>query len=631
MKTAIILYELNQLASLDVLFARGSENGKTPLIVSLDAEIDFALEKRGIPFVSGKTLQNRTAPSAYIRAEEMVRAVYDHNELSFLSYRNISCTRSLRFSAHIYLGMLLYHIDVLERFMEGAPKIEHVVVPIPIASTSKTSDVLAIEESRIVYEAARLVTERRGVRCEPYDTHSVTSRLKTHWQGWVFTAKRTLFGIALTILNTVIALRPRRPIRIVASDYWRNISPTMRQLPEAELILIDRKEAFSAGLKNIWRHNIRFLHINHFLSLLGRQRARIHTNACIKEWMNVRKSVFASLNFTFCGADLNQTMERVMTRLIETALPDIVADIEAAYALYERLSPDAVLLRASVSRQRHFPILALVAREVSIPALEVQHGGEYLGPGSGNHNHAAHFLATYGPLVCNEFRTLGYEQKRLLPIGSPRFDAYIADAQKKAARQKESSTLTILSNTPTMDINERYGTYSIEEYFKTLGGAVRKISNARLLVASRSNILSEFNKEARARGFVGVNYESVGTTPLTELFRRADIFVCSYSTVVYEALIYRLPVILTAFAPVEKMMANFHFSHFEKAGALAIAHTPEELREIVGKLAANPEARARMSSAAEAFMKEQFSFDGHASERIAALIRNWKKGGDSRA
>ena len=37
-----------------------------------------------------------------------------------------------------------------------------------------------------------------------------------------------------------------------------------------------------------------------------------------------------------------------------------------------------------------------------------------------------------------------------------------------------------------MDISERYGTYSIEEYFKTLGGAVRKIPDARLLIASRS-------------------------------------------------------------------------------------------------------------------------------------------------
>ena len=163
--------------------------------------------------------------------------------------------------------------------------------------------------------------------------------------------------------------------------------------------------------------------------------------------------------------------------------------------------------------------------------------GRISGPGSGNFTTTRHhfsrrtvrlFVMNFEPRV----RT-----KRLLPIGSPRFDAYIADAQKKAERQKESSTLTILSNTPTMDINERYGTYSTEEYFRFMMrlGAYRM--HTCLLRRARRQCARIFFEEARARGLAGVNYESVGTTPLTELFRRADIFVCSYPTVVYEALI----------------------------------------------------------------------------------------------
>ena len=123
MRTAIILYELNQLASLDVLLARGSENGKTPLIVSPDAEIDFALEKRGIAFISGKTLQNRTTPAAYVRAEEWF-ALCMTTTLSFFRTETFPAQDHCVFSTHIYLAMLLYHIDVLERFMEGATKIE---------------------------------------------------------------------------------------------------------------------------------------------------------------------------------------------------------------------------------------------------------------------------------------------------------------------------------------------------------------------------------------------------------------------------------------------------------------------------------------------------------------------------
>jgi len=624
MKTAIILYEVSQLASLDTLIAKWSEEGNAPQIVSFDAEIDFALEKRGIPFISGKTLQNRANPATYVRAYEITSALYDNEKMSFLNYRNVSLLDSLRFSTQIYILHLLYYIDIIQRFVESAPEVKCLVVPVSPAPVSKTSDPLAVEESKTMYEAARLVAQHRGILCESYDTHSIASQVKNRWEGWVFTAQRMLFGVALSLLNACMALRSRRPLRILASDYWRSLAPILRQVPEAELVLLDRSQALQAGFRNIWRHKVRFIHVEQFLSWEGNRRASAHAEKCEKEWMIVRAEMLASLDLTFRGTSLTNTAERIMTHLIKTAIPTIVRDIEGTYALYERLIPDAVLLRASVSRQRHFSILPLVAQKVDIPALEVQHGGEYLGPGSGQRRHVAYFLATYGPLVCEEFRTLGYERERLLAVGSPRFDAYIRDAQKTITRKKESSMLTILSNTPTMDVAERYGTYSIEEYFKTLGEAIRGIPRARLLVASRStSVRAAFSEEARTRGFKGVQYESVGTTPLPELFRQADIFVCSYSTVVYEALLYRLPVILAVFAPVEKMMADFHFSHFEKAGALHIAHSPEELTEILQKLSADAEARARMSAAGWEFMQKNFSFDGHAAERVATQVRTW--------
>lgn len=625
MKTAIFLYEANQLASLDALIAKWGDGGESPIIVSLDAEIDFALEKRGVTFVSGKTLQNRATPATYVRAEEMARSLYDDGRMSFLKYRNVSLLDSLRFSTHVYLVYLLYYVDAVERFRENFYGVERFVVPVRAVPTSKTSDALAVEESKIVYEAARLVAERKGILCEAHDMRSPALRARNHRQALVFEMKRALFGIALSFFNACMAMLPRRPIRVIASDYWRSLEPVLRQMPDAEVVLLDRSQALQAGLKNIWRHRVRLMHIGHFLSRERSRKAMAYAVECEERWMAVRKELLESAKLSFRGADLSGTAERVLSHLIKTAVPDVIRDIEGAYAMYENLSPDSVLLRASASRQRHFSVLPLVAREMGIPALEVQHGGEYLGPGSGTRRHSAHYLATYGPLVCEEFSMLGYEKERLFAVGSPRFDAYVRTAET-AATQERAQCLTIVSNTPTTDISERYGTYSIEEYFKTLGGAVREIQNARLLVASRSTtVRAAFLEEARSRGLSGVNYESVGTTPLTELFRQADIFVCSYSTVVYEALIYRLPVILAAFAPVEKMMADFHFSHFEKAGALLIAHSPEELSDMLQKLATNPEARAQMSAAGWEFMQKNFSFDGHASERIAKLVRDWSK------
>lgn len=627
MKTAIFLYEVSQLASLDALIAKGSEGGETPTLVSLDAEIDFALEKRDVPFISGKTLQNRATPLAYVQAGEIIRILFDNEKLSFLQYRNVSLLDSLRFSTHVYISPLFNYIDAIERFVDGVSEVKRLVVPVSVVPVSKTSDALAAEESKAVYEAARLVAEGRGIECEAYDMRSAAFKAKNHWQAQAFAFKRALFGAVLSFLNTCMALFPRRPIRILASDYWNSLAPILRELPEAELVLLDRGQALQAGFRNIWRHRVRFMHIKQFLSWRGKWRARAHAKKCEAEWMVMCPDMLTSLDLTFRGVSLASTAERILTHLVKTAIPDIIADIEGSYAMYDSIAPDAVLLRASASRQRHFSILPLVAQEVGIPALEVQHGGEYLGPGSGTRHHAAYYLATYGPLVCKEFRSLGYEKERLFPVGSPRFDAYVRNAQKAGGRGSEKGVgLTIVSNTPTMDISERYGTYSIEEYFKTLGGAVRNIANARLFIASRSTtVRAAFLEEARSRGLSGVSYESVGTTPLPELFRQADIFVCSYSTVVYEALIYRLPVILATFAPVEKMMADFHFSHFQKAGALLIAHSPEELTDLLQKLSADPEARARMSATGWDFMQKNFSFDGHASERIAKLVRNWSK------
>lgn len=622
-RTAIFLYEPEQLASLDALIAKWSTRNENPIIVSLDAEVDFALERRGISFVSGKMLQDRTAPSAYMRADKFTSDLCDSTSLSFLRYRGVSLLTPLRLSIHIYFIYLFYYLDVIERFMETSLDVERLVVPFSPVHVSKTSGSLAAEEVKVVFEAARLIAEMRGILCESHDTFPVSLEAKNRRQERMFMLKRTLFGAALSLLNAFMALRRRRHIRILASDYWRNISPILRELPEAETILLDRGQAMQAGLANIWRHKMQFMHIEQFLSRSGKQHADAYARECVEKWKAVSEEMLASVDLTFRGVSFFTTAERILSHIIKSVIPNVICDIEGTYTMYERFPPDAVLLRASVSGQRHFAILPLVAREAGVPALEVQHGIEYLGHGSGTLWHPAYFLATYGPLVTGEFRNLGYEEERLFSAGSPRFDEYVHAMPKDVARKKMAG-ITILSNTPTIDISARYGTYSIEEYFKALGDAVRETPDARLLIASRSiSNRAVFNEEARTRGLANVRYESVGIAPLPGLFQQADIFVCGYSTVVYEALLYHLPVIIVAFSPVEMAMVDFHFSGFRDAGALHIAHSPEELRDMLQKLSSDHEARARMSTAGWEFMQKNFSFDGHASERIAKLIRNW--------
>lgn len=620
MKTAIVLYELEHLVVIDALKEKW---GADACIVSLDAEIDFALGKRGMPFVSGQTLQNRFEPSAYMRAHEITRAICEDEGLQFLSYRGISLLKPLRLSIHQYFQNLCYYVDIFDRYLAQFGDIELLIVPAKIVPLSQTSAPLAREEVHLVSHAAELVTKSHNIRYVPYEMATPARYARNVYEAVTFSLKRALFGFAISFLNVVVMLRPRRPLRLLASDYWRNIVPVLTLLStDVEVVMVDRGEALSAGWRNIWRYKMRFMHIDRFLSWRGSLRARMYAKACQKKWNAARTLLWQDRELVYCKTNLQETAQMVMDRLMASALSEVLRDIEGTYAMYARLTPDVVWLRASISAQRHFAILPLVAEVEGTPALEVQHGGEYLGPGSPTQEHPSQYLAVYGKLIADELRELGYAKERLIDAGSPRFDSYVEDCKPRSKTVREG--ITILTNTPNINIGERYGTYSIEEYFKALGDAVSMVPTGRLLVASRStHIRSQFLHDARERGLQGILYEMVGTTPLPELFRQADFFVCSHSTVVYEALLYRLPVIIASFAPVEKMMTDFHFGKFEKAGALLIAHTPDELRDLVGKLASDESLRTRMIVAGEAFMQEQFSFDGHASERIAAELRSW--------
>lgn len=616
MKTAIILYEVEQLASVDALLTRYMEGGEVPRIVSLDAEIDHVLERRGMPFISGATLQNRSEAAAFLRADTLTREIFESGVLSFLSYRNVSLLEPLRFSVHLYFIRLLTYISIVAQAVGEMKNVERLIVSSPTEVIFDTSGFLAEHESFAVVEAARRVAESRGLLFESIQSAPAALRLGNKFQKIWFTAKRAAFGAGITLLNSVMSLRPRRPIRILASDYWRNIAPVLKSMPDAELIMIDRTEAFKAGLKNIWRHKARFAHIESFLSRKDRQGAVRYARECQEQWHALSIKEWLPANTSFCGVELALVCERIMVRLIERAVPRVARDIAGAYALYASLAPDMVWLRVSVSSQIHFSILPLVAKELGIPSLEPQHGIDYSGPGSATRRHAAQYFALYGPLVCKEFATQGFAQEHLLAAGSPRFDSYTHVVREPLAA---SGAVRVLSTIPNVNPFERFGTYSVEEHFAALGSALAALPKIHLTVTSRNENRAGFLHEAMKRGLQGVSYEFAGTAPLPKLFATADVFVCGYSTVVYESLLHGLPTIVIAFAPQERLMSEYSFVEFEKAGALAIARTPQELKDIFQRL--TPGERARMGAAGQKFMAENFSFDGKASARIAGFIR----------
>ncbi len=355
-------------------------------------------------------------------------------------------------------------------------------------------------------------------------------------------------------------------------------------------------------------------------------------------WGKIRPTenggVWGDVDFTFKGVNLRDPFVwdghkgkgGVLVKLFDKHLigGSLMLQIADTYEMLNRIKPNIVWVRASVSLQTHFSVLSLVARKLKIPSIEAQHGIEYLGPASATTRHAAENIAVYGNLVRDEYVSRGYSIEHLLVAGSPRFDSYANVVPQKIEPRTDFRILTTI---PGINVSERFGSFSVEEHFKALGDALKVVPQAHLEVTSRSVDREAFMHEAMRRGLgKETKYEFAGNDPLPKLFEKADVFVCSFSTVVYEALLHGKPTVIVAFAPLERMMADFHFSKFEQAGALYIARTPEELKNALIQLA-DPETRARVGASGWDFMQKNFSFDGKASERIAEFIRTQAKAG----
>jgi hypothetical protein len=269
-----------------------------------------------------------------------------------------------------------------------------------------------------------------------------------------------------------------------------------------------------------------------------------------------------------------------------------------------------VLLRASVSGQTHFGVLAMVAKKLGVPAIELQHGLEYLGPGSISRAHAAEFLALYGPAIRRELEQVGYEPERLVDIGSPRFDIY-----KGISPQKNGTIVCIGSD---ITLGGSADAYDCEEYYAAFFRSLP--DTAKPVIKLRGSVREAFFREmiARVQGRFAPAIET--TRPLREIFKETQMVVSCYSTAVLEGLQCGIPTILFPTSEPDLVVGHYHFDRYVEAGAFTIAKDVGELGAALKVLGTDAAYDAR-SRQIRSFMAKEFCFDGKASERLAAYIR----------
>lgn len=580
------------------------------LLVPLDAEIEYALGQQGLPFLSGKEYRTPDA-SRMIMSEEWTSSIFDSSEWSFFMYRDVSFGQLYFPQLQGYTNRLLYYADIVANLITKHDGIARIVVFPSSATKPPRGSCLTDHQMRVLSDVVKVMAAQKGIEALilPSPTTTVPSRL-------VFSYKRTFFSWGIGILNFFITFtvraQPKR-VRILASDYWKNLAPTLAHMRAGEVFLLDRQEVFNAGWSNVWKFRMRFLHLDAYGSDVDHEEVK---HICTHGWSAVSGQYRGS--FVFRNFSLEPLIVAALDSIVANAKEEALERVDNAYAVCAALKPHVIMLRATISSQLHFGILAQVARALGIPSVEMQHGLMYFGPGSTGKRHAAGYMGMYGKLVQKEMQTAGDTQSTPLIIGSPRFDVY---ASLRHADTGASKRVTFLAVAPLVFPEESTDSWDVVDYFAAIAAAVRPIAGAHVLLKLRPGP----NRDTFLRAtidtlFKGMSYTVAQFEPLSELYPKADIVISCYSTAALEALQCGKPLIYLGLCPLEKMTGSEHFSPYVQAGAMRMALTVKELHTSVTELAQNSETRRQLANNAIAFLSEQYAFDGKASERAAAFI-----------
>ncbi|MFA6414387.1 MAG: hypothetical protein WC217_03345 [Candidatus Paceibacterota bacterium] len=580
------------------------------LVIPLDLEIEYVLTTRGIPFESGRTFRSGDADPMIV-SEEWSRALLEDEQWGFFRYRKVVLSQLYFHPLQVYLMSVLYCADIVSNIVSRYPHAERLIVFPSTYLTPSTGFSLESHRIRAFVDVVSTIGAQSNKEVRIPEVTMAAHQL-THTAS--FAGKRFLFGVGISLLNALVAVfcRPRR-IRILASDYWRNLAPYVKHLDSAEVVLIDRKEALRAGLANVARFRMRFLHLDAYAqeNSLEQEEAR---SRIAREWQTVRSSVPA---LVFRGFSLRSLVLDALESIVDDALEKSLKDIDDAYALVARLKPDVVELRTTISIQTHVGILAQVARTLSIPSLEMQHGLEYYGPGSMDRYHRAAYMGVYGRITQQELRTAG-DYTTTIAIGSPRFDVYAVSDTGGAPSVPGSENLVFLCIAPAVVPGMATDTYDVEEYFQSIGTALRKFPHASAVVKLRGSYRESFYRSTIAAACSGVPITIVTAGSLEGLYAMADAVISCNSTAILEAMQCGKPVVYLGISLRERMTSQC-FSHVVEEGAMRLATNTEELEKVLQGLSLATE-RGQIAHKATALLEREYSFDGKASERAAALI-----------
>lgn len=580
-------------------------------VVCLDFLVERELKKRNIAYLSLRDIVDSETGEEewWLLAQQVAREWYRLPAMKFFEYQSIRIGEVVEpIMMAEYLAQLFYYVRIYRALKKGYSGARF-YIPVITMEDLQTDDCLVHFEWRAVVDAARMAGFEVTVLGKSI-TRQRRPRIKVSWK-----------SLLVRMYNFIMSFAPRRKLKIYASEYWSHIAPIIEQMDEAELVLMDSEELKHIPWRQLLAHRIRARHPNNEIRGMDRSKAAQISKDFLKQWGTAKKEVAEYLASVRGELDWSPVLEAC--EYLVNYSPRIIAYTDALRRIMEEEKPDIMLQLGSLcDRYHYFFIIARIAAQLKVPSIELQHASAYIDPRIVYSRIETDYLATYGTDTNSWHERNGYPSNRLIAIGSPRFDQYLCE--RDGARKKGIQLFKQLgldTTRPVLLVAVPYSapnlfhsdSYQLAEFFNTIQAVQSKIPGMQVLFKCRNhkfvNTVREYLKE-----LFHADYAIAGSEELFALLCASDAVVCGTSTIIYQTMLAKKPLLLYPW----KRFDTYHAQVY--AHAIPLVYTKGEAIHILTRIFTDASYREDYLAHQKHFLKG-YSFDGKSSERIVAFLR----------
>lgn len=620
-KNIVVVYEAAQIEQMLLHMEQQGIPRTAYTFIPLEFEVERILQEQKLPYVSLPTYVplSEEFEDVIDAARSSARRFAIHAAMRFYSYQRIKLGEVFEPMLDMYLEYFGRYIRIFKSISDKV-EISSLYIPYSSRAFSVSGAALTVFEIRAPVDAAQAVGRKKG-----FAVHAVGEPARALPADAGRRLPKWIALKALGVYNTCISLFVRRrPIKIYASEYWSHVDSFVSTMDDVELVFMERSEMKNIPLRELLKHRIRFVHPESVIDARTRSVLSQEVQTFSSHWRQAKEEVqeaFAPLFHDNAWPEI----EEALTYLIEVETIRALIDIEGLRRVLTAERPDKVLLRASIGGSaHHFFIATQIAHQLGIPSIELQHAGAIVDPRSIHSHLTASYLAAYGSLIGKTYEiNHGYAGERLRAIGSPRFDHYVRERDRM--KEDRAECLTKIGLDPAQPVvfvavpfagsnPLLLSSYQVAAFFKDCRYLQEHIPGLQFIFKFRPGSFSRFYREYFSEVFTNGGVVGTDTSDFLPLIVASDMALTGRSTLMYEIMLGRRPVILYPWQKWDTYTLNLYNR------AAPMAENKEELLRLSKQLLDKQEAEKAVVRQ-DSFLSNNYSFDGNAPDRMAAMLR----------